>query len=281
MKKIMASAVTVASVLLVATVYSRGATVGGPWVKSIEATSVLEQGKDTYGDSNIMDLTDDSWCEGNKDAGIGVSISIRLDAPTAVKMLYIKNGMGISKYWAANNRIKELKINGIMYSLRDAPEFQKIALSGAKADELKLEIVSVYSGSKYNDTCLAEVAFSDPGRNFNMRDNYSKIAGKPWQYPVGDGGDVITFTRGLLVSSEVLPCGDETCPQEHVGSCKLLGRDRYECRFVEYCRGTYDPKLNRAGRICSQSPQIFMLDTSGGVPVITMEGKKTKLEPYN
>ncbi|HOD15821.1 MAG TPA: hypothetical protein PK307_12225 [Spirochaetota bacterium] len=281
MKAIIASVVAVVLALLMTAVYSLSAAEKGPWIKSIEATSILEQEKGTYTDGNIMDLTDDSWCEGEKDAGLGVSITIKLDHTRSVGELYIKNGMGIAKYWAANNRIRELKINGKTYTLKDEPGFQKVSLSGVKADELKLEIVSVYKGSRYNDTCLAEVGFSDPGSGFNRRDNYSKITGKSWAVSLGLEGDVITFIDGFLMYTDVVPCGDETCPISAAGSCKPLGASHYECRFFEQCRGTYDPKLNPHGKICTSMNDTFTLDVSTGVPVITMKGKKATLKLFD
>jgi hypothetical protein len=281
MKRIFAAIVLMVAALVMIAAYDIRAAEKGPWVKSIEATSILEQEKGTYSDGNLMDLTDDSWCEGEKDAGIGKSITIKLDDAAVVRELYIKNGMGIAKYWAANNRIKELKINGKTYTLKDAPGFQKVALSGAKAEELKLEIVSVYNGSKYNDTCLAEVGLSDPGKTFNRRDSFSKITGKQWATDAGMDGDAVTFSRGFLVSTDAVPCGDETCPQSSAGSCKPLAPNRYECRLVEYCRGTYDAQLNPRGKKCSAMNDTFTLDVSSGVPVITMKGKKATLKLFD
>jgi hypothetical protein len=281
MKKIVAAVLVIVSAFLLASVYTLSAADRGPWIKSIETTSILDQEKGTYTDGNLMDLTDDSWCEGKKDSGIGESITIKLESPTPVKTLHIKNGMGIAMYWAANNRIKELKINGMSYTLKDMPEFQTVTLPGARVTEVKLEIVSVYKGSKYDDTCLAEIGFSDPGASFNKPDNYVKITGKGWAVADGMAGNVIYFTHGFLFASEIVPCGDETCPDSSQGSCKPLAANKYECRFVEHCRGTYDPKLNPHGKICTSMNDTFMLDVSGGVPVITMKGKKATLKLFD
>jgi hypothetical protein len=281
MKKIIAAVLVIVSAFLLAAVFSLSAADRGPWIKSIEATSILDQEKGTYTDGNLIDLTNDSWCEGKKNSGTGESITIKLDSPTAVKTLFIKNGIGITKYWAANNRVKELKVNGKTYTLKDMPEFQTVTLSGVKTDELKLEIASVYRGTKYDDTCLAEVAFSDPGDSFNKPDNFSKITGKSWAVADGMEGNVITFVRGFLFSSDVVPCGDETCPDSAVGSCKPLGINQYECRYLEHCHGTYDPKLNPHGKICTSMNDTFTLDVSGGVPVITVNGKKATLKLFD
>lgn len=281
MKGIIAACGILISVLFIMLSYSVSAAEKGVWVKSINATSVLEPGKGTYDQGNIMDMTDDSWCEGKKDAGIGEGITITLDAPTALKKLYIKNGMGHGKYWAANNRVREATINGAAVTLKDEPGFQAVTLPGKAASTLKITIVSVYRGEKWNDTCLAEVAFDDPGGSFNQRDNYPAITGKGWESPEGMPSGVTTFSRGFLFSTDVVPCGDETCPNTTIGSCRRLGTNSYECRYVEHCRGTYEPRLNRAGRVCTAESDSFTLDLSGGTPVVTVKGKKMKMAPFD
>jgi len=284
MKRIIIIASLLISCFAIILSYTISAAEKGLWIKSIDATSVLDPEKGTYDQGNIMDMTDDSWCEGKKGDGIGESVTIKLDAPAAIKKLYIKNGMGISKYWAANNRVKEVKINGTAYMLKDEAGFQELSLKGKASDTVTLTISSVYKGQKWSDTCLAEVAFSDPGAAFNLRDNYPKIVGKNWASAEGmssiDGG-LLVFSRGYLFSIDVVPCGDETCPMRTTGSCRHLGKNRYECRTFEHCRGTYDPKLNRAGRVCTDENDAFTLDVSGGSPVVTVKGKKIKLAPFD
>ncbi len=281
MKKIVITTFLLVISFAIVMSYSISATEKGVWVKSIDASSMLEPGKGAYDQGNIMDLTDDSWCEGKKDGGIGESITIKLDSPMAMKMLYIKNGMGVSKYWAANNRVKEVKINDAVYTLKDDPGFQAITLKGKASDTLTLSIVSVYKGEKWNDTCLAEVAFDDPGDAFNRRDNFQKIVGKMWETSELMPGNGTTFARGFLFSSDSIPCGDETCPNTTIGSCKPQGKNTYQCRLIENCRGTYDPRLNKAGRVCTSENDVFTLDVSSGSPVVTVKGKKTKLAPFN
>jgi len=284
MKRLIISAFLIVSCFVMILVHSISAAEKGVWIKSIDATSVLDPEKGTYDQGNIMDMTDDSWCEGKKDAGIGENITVKLNAPAALKKLFIKNGMGIAKYWAANNRVKQLKVNGSTYTLKDEQGFQSVPLAGKATDTLTLTIQSVYKGDKWNDTCLAEVALSDPGDAFNRRDNYAKIAGKNWMSAEGmssiDGGQLV-FYRGYLFSIDVVPCGDETCPMKTTGSCRPLGKNRYECRALEHCRGTYDPKLNRAGRVCTGENDAFTLDVSGGAPAVTVKGKKMKLAPFD
>ena len=281
MKKIIIAGLGIISAFSLAVVFSYGAIVGGPWVKSIQATSVLEPEKGTYAEGNLMDLTDDSWCEGKKDSGTGESVTIRLDAPATVKALYIKNGIGIQKFWGANNRVKDVVINGRSYTLKDVPGFQQVPVDLKAVDKIMLTIKSVYRGEKYDDTCIAEIGFSDPGGSYNKPDNFATITGKTWVVPEGMEGAVVTFTKGFLVTTDVVPCGDETCPISSVGSCRRLGPDKYDCRFVEHCQGTYDPKLNLGGKRCSPRNDAFTLDVSGEAPVVTMKGKKTTLKLFD
>ncbi|HPV41432.1 MAG TPA: hypothetical protein PKX40_09650 [Spirochaetota bacterium] len=284
MKRVMITSFLLIFCLAVILSYSISAAEKGLWIKSIDATSVLEPEKGTYDQGNIMDLSDDSWCEGKKDDGVGESITIKLDAPAAIKKLHVKNGMGIAKFWRANNRVKDVKINGKIYTLKDVPGFQTVNLPGTATDTITLVISSVYKGEKWSDTCLAEVALADPGDAFNRRDNYAKITGKSWvsaegMSSVNDGA--LVFSRGYLFSIDVVPCGDETCPMRTTGSCRPRSNNTYECRSIEHCRGTYDPKLNRAGRVCTDENDAFSLDVSGGTPVVTVKGKKMKLVPFD
>ncbi|MCU0847092.1 MAG: hypothetical protein MUD12_04325 [Spirochaetes bacterium] len=276
MKKIF-FAVFIAAALLSGSVAGEKAV----WIKSIIASSVLNPEKGAYDQGNIMDLTDESWCEGKKDEGTGEGVLIRLSSFVPVKKLYVKNGMGLSKYWEANNRVKEISINGSKYTLKDSPGFQEVGLSGRAVDSLDLKILLVYRGSKWNDTCIAEVALSDPGKEFNRPDDYVKIADKNWETAGDMPGSMITFSRGFVFTSDVVPCGDETCPNTTRGGCRRLQANRYECRYLENCRGTYDPRLNRAGRVCTQSNDGFVLEISGDAPEITYNGKKTRLAPFN
>jgi hypothetical protein len=284
MKRVFVTAFLLVSCFAIIQSFSVSAAEKGAWIRSIDASSVLEPGKGIYDQGNIMDLTDDSWCEGKKDAGIGESITIKLDSPMPIKKLYIKNGMGISKHWAANNRIKEAKINGATYTLKDDPGFQAVNLPGKSTDTLTISIISVYKGEKWNDTCLAEVAFADPGNAFNQRDDYAKIIRKEWMSVEGMAviaEGLMVFSPGYLFSIDSIPCGDETCPIRTTGSCRPMGKNIYGCRSIEHCRGTYEPRLNKAGRVCTADNNSFTLDVSGGNPVVTTKGKKIKLAPFN
>ncbi len=283
MKKIISAISILVTSFIVIQACSGFAAENGFWIISIDASSVLEPSKGAYDQGNIMDMSDDSWCEGKKDAGAGESITIKLAAPMAVKKLFVKNGMGLSQYWAANNRVREVRINGITSTLKDDPAFQSVNLPGKATDTLTLSIVSVYKGEKWNDTCLAEVSFADPGGEFNQHGNYSKIAGKNWISAEGMASfeGLLVFSKGFLFSIDSVPCGDETCPIRTRGSCRPRGRNAYECRSIEHCRGTYDPVSKKAGRVCTPEHDAFTLDVSGGSPVIIVKGKKTRLAPFD
>lgn len=134
----------------------------------IFTTSTLEPKKLKYAPYNLIDGTEDSWCEGNKDNGENVQIEIDItDYRSQVGQIYLKNGYGNPKYYATNNRIKDLKYytDARMprtITLKDTPEFQAIDWPTRHDKRITLVIQSVYPGTKGHDTCLAEVAF-EPG----------------------------------------------------------------------------------------------------------------------
>ncbi len=124
-----------------------------------------------------------SWVEGVNGDGIGERIAFKL-TPSA-KSISVIPGYGDEKYFSVNNRVKSAKLsvyaigidpyeNATGYSSRklseqelsfeDAMLFQKTPLKVPRV-ELKLsefllgvfEIRSVYPGTGYQDTCVAEI----------------------------------------------------------------------------------------------------------------------------
>ncbi len=137
-------------------------------LSSIQASSSLKDAKDRYKADHLNDRTNNSWCEGNTDIGIGeqINISYKNSQKVLVENLYIKNGYGDTKYYSLNARIKEFKVivdgkdMGIM-AIPDSPLKQvlkfPIPLEGNK---FTFEILSVYPG-KLKDTCISELSLSD------------------------------------------------------------------------------------------------------------------------
>nr|WP_319776204.1 hypothetical protein [uncultured Sphaerochaeta sp.] len=136
-----------------------------------------------------------AWCEGVDGAGIGEILLVQINTH---KDLYIWSGYGKSeKLFKANNRPRKIKLyylqtselpeavqTGIGFSniklvetidfeLKDQNGYQSIPSVTANADEgeftatfLAVEIVSVYKGTIYDDTCISEIS-----NDFNQKKN--------------------------------------------------------------------------------------------------------------
>lgn len=108
------------------------------------------------------DLTT-SWQEGEADFGYETTIDIELGEYIAVNYLVIYNGNQLSeKKYNQNNRPKDILIaqgeQCVSVTLPDTMSPIVIELTGTEpVDHISIEIMSVYSGSKYNDTCLSEI----------------------------------------------------------------------------------------------------------------------------
>lgn len=110
-----------------------------------------------------------AWCEGESYDGIGSTIKITLEASAPVLGIHIRNGYGRSlQHFNLHNRVKDLRLAAISYdadvemrsaiiTLRDEPSLQRIKMPWIVEDprQIILEIVSVYQGDKYRDTCLS------------------------------------------------------------------------------------------------------------------------------
>lgn len=117
--------------------------------------------------NNLIDKGYKAWCEGRKDSGIGVKIQIAFKDKTAIETINIKNGHGLKKYYKGNNRIKSLKLTSgnksTKIKVQDQFSIQHIAIPSdfdIVTSELELEILEVYKGNKWNDTCITELSFN-------------------------------------------------------------------------------------------------------------------------
>ena len=127
-------------------------------------SSVLSrQGSWDYGPRNLPDYFGSvgAWCEGGKGHGIGETITIHIERGPAFRRLRIKNGYGKSKTAFRNNgRLKLVRITldtGINMSvrLRDLPQVQVIKWPLVAPHRwIRLEILAVYPGARYKDTCV-------------------------------------------------------------------------------------------------------------------------------
>jgi hypothetical protein len=154
-----------------------------PLINKISASSELEDKNDRYSVWNIVDeRPETAWATttGKKTFGINEFITIDITPYSETGNEYWKKGLykiqkiGIINGYAKNidifkqnNRIKELVLeceNGLTrpqflrYTLEDTIAMQYIEFDKPIfMNKLKLQILEVYKGSKYDDTCISEV----------------------------------------------------------------------------------------------------------------------------
>lgn len=123
------------------------------------ASSELAEGEKVYSAKNLT-LTglETPWVEAGKGNGVGEIISIASDSDLTA--LYISIGYVSAEkpyLYTANCRPKKILLsgNGFAFSvdLLDTPNPQKIKLP-VNVRSLKLEILDVYSGTKWDDLCI-------------------------------------------------------------------------------------------------------------------------------
>ncbi|MGJ4732519.1 NADase-type glycan-binding domain-containing protein [Leptospira levettii] len=106
-----------------------------------------------------------SWVEGAEGEGLGESLQFKYKTPINFRSLSIYNGFGDPKLWAANNRIKKLKVtteSGIeeVVTLKDSLSRQVVEFKNEiRAKEISLTIQEVYKGTNTENTAIAEVMF--------------------------------------------------------------------------------------------------------------------------
>ncbi|GGX26184.1 NADase-type glycan-binding domain-containing protein [Aquimarina muelleri] len=185
---------------------------GGYTVKT--SSQLSPNGVLNYKSENLTDFSyQTAWVEGKSGDGIGESIEFSFPpVHPRVSTIIIANGyIKSKKHWKDNSRVHKLKmyINNKPYAiieLKDVYAKQLITLKKnlgySERDDLdilkekenwnvKLEIISVYKGNKYDDTAITEIYF--------------------------DGLDVHCLAKGTLVTMgdnslkeiELLNIGDE------------------------------------------------------------------------
>lgn len=147
-----------------------------PWVTClmcesyipVEASSTLPDGGGySYKMSNLSDDNPGTaWVEGKDDYGIGEYIEFK--GYIYAGGIAILNGLQKNKtLFDANSRVKKIKvyINGkpnCIVELEDKmgiQSFQPIGYETGAGEEtfIKFEILEVYPGTKYKDTCISEI----------------------------------------------------------------------------------------------------------------------------
>jgi hypothetical protein len=151
-------------------------------IKEVSATSTLTEPNDpgAYLPAKVLDgLFQTGWFEDAEGAGIGESLTIVFDQPTEVDQIWINNGWFDSRYWAQNNRIKQLTIttdspghSEYLLSFEDIMQPHRITFSETvKSSTWTFTITDVYQTSKWDDTGITEIEFWLKGRRLNPQLN--------------------------------------------------------------------------------------------------------------
>ena len=134
----------------------------------ISASSSLREGNISYTPDKINLNTNQAWAEGAKGNGVGEYIIFNKLSAIQVE-LYISFGfVSYSKpnLFTDNARPKKIKVSwadtnqSVVMELQDTPNFQVIKKperdlnSKGFSGPLKIEILEVYPGAKYTDTCI-------------------------------------------------------------------------------------------------------------------------------
>lgn len=130
----------------------------------ITASSYLNEKVEKHAPSNVDDNNyNTSWIEGKDGYGIGEWIMFKRKSPIQISQINIVNGFNKSEsLYKSNSRVKRVKVEfsdgTVMEEDLEDYNYDVIYLDEPiKIDSVKITILDVYKGSKYDDTCLGEV----------------------------------------------------------------------------------------------------------------------------
>ena len=137
-----------------------------------DVSSTLKEGKTIYCIENLSKPSVDTpWVEDAPGYGIGESFVIEEFWGRYYPYLLIMNGFISYKkpyLYKQNGRIREIKVTGLksgnekVVTVLDTPHPQTVDISFIKEPEdIKITIVSVYEGTKYEDTCISYLVTYD------------------------------------------------------------------------------------------------------------------------
>jgi hypothetical protein len=152
-------------------------TSSSPFLKETAGGKVTEYGPENLfrrflplqaRESNLecWDATRAPWAEGEAGSGIGANITINFKEP--VKSLSVLNGfvdIFRKHLYRQNNRVAVLKVVDLDNNKEYEMKFEDIVYYNTQAFEketcnIKLVIMSVYPGTKYDDTCITQIRYS-------------------------------------------------------------------------------------------------------------------------
>lgn len=171
--------VVLCALFLAADDWKMGDTTRAP-VETVSSTSELEEvqfgGQYVYPPAYVLDgnfMT--TWSEAAKGPGIGHGVTIGFARPVSFDEIQIANGLaGTRNYYFANNRVTKLRIiqkagkhfQSQDFNLKDGVvgwQSVRFALPQT-AEQIIFRIEGVAKGSKYDDTCIADIRFLYKGR---------------------------------------------------------------------------------------------------------------------
>lgn len=130
-------------------------------IQNISSTSYLKEGKTVYLPSNLgSDYLETPWVEGVSESGIGEILHI---GEGRVRRLFFSNGFVSYRkpyLYERNGRVKKIKITDLLNNivkiveLKDTPNPQMIDFGDSQIREIEIEILDIYKGTYYEDTCV-------------------------------------------------------------------------------------------------------------------------------
>jgi len=130
----------------------------------VSASSELSDSTEVYSAKNLNDGTWRSWAEAASGNGVGESFTLAIMYdPETIAGFALKNGYGNLDLYRKNNRVKSFKIYidgnySETIAVKDSISFEQYAFKKTvECKQVRFVIDSVYPGTTYNDTCVAEV----------------------------------------------------------------------------------------------------------------------------
>jgi hypothetical protein len=135
-------------------------------IAKFTASSSLVERKVVYAAENLQSVTiERPWVEGVPGSGIGEYVTLEVDPTrqqTLITELIFSNGyvsFDSPELYELNNRVRKARISSsipafkVEIELSDTPTLQRIRLP-VPTRALRFEILDVYRGTKYDDTCV-------------------------------------------------------------------------------------------------------------------------------
>ncbi len=111
-------------------------------------------------------LAETAWVEGAKGPGLGESLEVSLGEPVTIEGVELNGSCGLTpERRGMNHRLKKVRLTfsegkPLVLELRDSTEGQTLTWPKPRTtSSLKVTVLEVYRGSKYDDACISELDF--------------------------------------------------------------------------------------------------------------------------